>query len=125
MAHYAILNENNIVITVITGRDENEIVDGISDWEKFYSIETGKTVKRTSFNTYGNKHKLNKAPFRKNFATLGGVYDEKNDAFYGQKPFPSWQLDPETFLWNPPIDIPNDGEEYSWNEDSLSWNKIS
>ena len=76
MAHYAFLDENGIVIEVIPGRDENEVIDGITDWENYYSIIRGRKCVRTSYN--GN--------IRKNFAGLGYSYDESLDAFIPPKP---------------------------------------
>lgn len=106
MAHYAILDENNIVINVIVGRNEDEIVDGISDWETHYSQVTGKRVLRTSRNTKGNVHVQGKEPFRGNYAIIGGYYDEENDVFIEPSPFPSWVLD-ENYVWQAPVPYPS------------------
>ena len=120
MAHYVFLNANNIVTLVIMGRHEDE--DGI-DWEQFYSNEIGQPCKRTSFNTYGNVHKTGGIPFRKNFAGIGFKYDELRDAFIPPQPYPSWTLDEQSCLWQPPIpqpiDVPN-----VWDEESLTWIEI-
>lgn len=121
MAHYAFLDDKNIVTEVIVGKNENE--DGI-DWEQHYGNYRGQRCKRTSYNTYGGKHILGGTPFRKNFAEIGGTYDEINDAFYAARPYDSWILDQTTFLWNPPIPYPKDGNFYIWNEESKTWVKI-
>lgn len=71
MAHYAFLNDANIVTEVITGRDEDEVVDGISDWEAYYGKIRGQKCVRTSYN--GN--------IRGVYAGIGYTYDEKNDVF--------------------------------------------
>jgi len=76
MAHYAFLDENNIVTEVITGRDEWEEVDGITDWEQAYSEVRGQTCKRTSYN--GN--------IRYNYAGIGYTYDPIDDAFIAPMP---------------------------------------
>ena len=77
MAHYAFLDENNIVTEVITGRDEWEIIDGITDWEQAYSeTRAGQVCKRTSYN--GN--------IRYNYAGIGYTYDPVNDAFIAPMP---------------------------------------
>lgn len=110
MAHYAYLDENNIVINVIVGRDENE--EGIN-WEEYYN------AKRTSYNTHGNKHP-NGTPFRKNYAAIGYFYDEKRDAFIPPKPYDSWVLDEDSCLWNPPIPMPQTGNWY-WDEETQDW----
>lgn len=118
MAHYALLNSSNIVVQVINGRDEDETVDDIFDWEAHYSEVTGLRALRTSFNTYGGIHYKqdkdgNRVPsenqskaFRKNYAGVGYTYDENSDAFIPPKPFDSWTLNNETFQWDPPEDWP-------------------
>jgi len=126
MAHYALLDENNIVVQVITGRNEHEVVDGITDWEEFYSKETGYRCLRTSYNTYANQHKNGGVPFRKNFAGIGMTYDEKRDAFIDKKIFDSWVFDEETCTWVPPHpkpEIDGVGFVYIWNEEKVNWEK--
>lgn len=76
MAHYAFLNENNIVTEVITGRNEDEVIDGITDWEQAYSEVRGQVCKRTSYN--GN--------IRYNYAGIGYTYDPIDDAFIAPMP---------------------------------------
>ena len=95
MAHYAFIDTNNIVVEVITGRNENEIVDEISDWEKYYEeFRPGLICKRTSYN--GN--------IRKNFAGIGFTYDKVRDAFISPKPTEGdWILDEETCQWVEPV----------------------
>lgn len=90
MAHYAFLDQSNIVTEVITGRDETEIVDGISDWETYYGNLRGQICKRTSFN--GN--------IRKHYAGIGFTYDEALDAFIPPKCHTEAELDQETCVWN-------------------------
>lgn len=118
MAHYALLDENNIVIDVIVGKDENEMVNR----EQEYSALFGLKCKRTSYNTHGNQHSDGKEPFRKNYAMIGGIYDEELDAFIEQQPYPSWSLNMETFLWEAPVPEPNDGIYlYAWDEENQEW----
>lgn len=117
MAHYAFLDENNIVVEVITGRDETEVVNGISNWEAYYEEKRGMKCLRTSYN--GN--------IRKNYAAAGFSYDESRDAFIPPQPYASWVLDETTCLWKAPVAAPKsyfkNGTEvkYEWNEDTLSW----
>lgn len=118
MAHYAFINENNIVIEVIVGKDEGE--DGI-DWETWYGEFRGMTCKRTSYNTQGGQHSQGGVPFRKNYAGVGYTYDPIRDAFIPPKTYPSWILNEDTCLWESPIPFPNDGNPYIWNEETLSW----
>jgi hypothetical protein len=115
MAHYAFLNENNIVTEVITGRNENEVVDGISDWEAYYGEFRGQVCKRTSYNNN----------YRKNYAGVGYYFDEARDAFIAPKPFESWLLNEESCCWEAPIAYPTDGLKYRWVEDDLNWQAIT
>ena len=118
MAHYAFLDENNIVTEVIVGKNENE--EGIN-WEEQYSSFRGQLCKRTSFNTIGGVHQLGGTPFRKNYAGIGYIYDETRDAFIPIKPFNSWVLNEDTCLWESPVAYPTDGDKYTWNEEIKNW----
>ena len=118
MAHYALLDENNLVTEVIVGKDEDE--DGV-DWEAHYSAFRGQTCKRTSYNTIGGVHSNGGTPYRKNYAGIGYTYDAGRDAFIPPKPFASWLLNEDTCLWGAPVPYPDDGNRYQWDEDSLSW----
>ena len=71
MAHYAFLDENNVVVQVIVGRDEDDLVEGVASWEDYYGERHGQTCKRTSYNTAGNQHLLGGVPFRGNYAGIG------------------------------------------------------
>jgi hypothetical protein len=120
MAHYAFLDENNVVVDVIVGKNEDE---GLYDWEKFYGHERGMTCKRTSYNTWGGQHKEGGTPFRKNYAVIGGTYDPVRDAFIPPPEFPSWVLNEQTCLWEAPIPQPNDGYVYYWDEQEQNWSR--
>ena len=108
MAHYAFLDENNIVTEVIVGIDENELIEGL-DPETWYSGFRGQVCKRTSFN-----HKI-----RKQYAGIGFSYNPTADVFIAPQPYPSWQLD-DNFDWQPPINRPDEGF-WGWDENILSW----
>lgn len=108
MAHYAFLNENNIVTEIIVGIDENELIDDLSPEEWYGNFRNQKCV-RTSYN---NK-------IRKQFAGIGYRYDEENDIFISCQPYPSWLLN-ENFDWEAPIPKP-EGDFYFWNEETLTW----
>jgi hypothetical protein len=116
MAHYAFLDENNIVTEVIVGKDE-----GNFDWEQQYAAFRGQACKRTSFNTYGGVHQFGGTPFRKNYAGIGYTYDPVRDAFISPKPFASWVLNEDTCLWEAPVACPQDGKQYQWDEETTSW----
>jgi hypothetical protein len=113
MAHYAFLDDNNIVIEIITGIDETELIEGL-DTETWYGNFRGQVCKRTSYN--GN--------IRKNYAGIGFTYDGTRDAFIPPQPFLSWQLNEETCQWEAPTPYPTDGSYYSWNEAALTWESI-
>ena len=116
MAHYAILNEDNLVTQVIVGKDET---DDTHNWEEYYE------GKRTSYNTFGGVHSLGGTPFRKNYAGIGHTYDEARDAFIAPQPYPSWTLTEATCQWDAPTAMPDDGKRYNWNEDTTSWDEVS
>lgn len=114
MAHYAFLDGNNVVVEVITGRNEDEVVDGISDWEEYYGNLRGRRCVRTSYNRN----------IRKNYAGIGFTYDEERDAFIPPQPYPSWILDEETCLWTAPKARPEGDEIYEWNEEIGDWELV-
>jgi hypothetical protein len=129
MAHYAFLDESNIVTEVIVGRNEDEVVDGISDWEAYYGEFRGQTCVRTSYNSIAGKRRdpetneiTENAGFRKNYAGIGYTYDVERDAFIPPKPFNSWVLNEDTCNWDAPTPMPvEEGTIYTWDEDSTSW----
>ena len=124
MAHYAFLDNDGLVVEVIPGRNENEVVDGISDWETYYAEIRGLSCKRTSYNTSGGVHLDGGVPFRKNFAHIGFTYDSVRDAFVPPRPYPSWQLNEDSCLWEPPVAYPDDTDRWVWDEDTTSWVQI-
>ena len=123
MAHYAFIDDNNIVTEVIVGRDEFE--DGI-DWEEYYGNLRGQVCKRTSYNTYANIHLTGGTPFRKNYAGVGSTYDETLDAFIAPKTYPSWVLDTEECVWKAPVAAPEIELPLIaiWNEEKVDWDII-
>lgn len=125
MAHYAFLDDNNTVTEVITGKDENDLQDGVTDWEIWYGNFRGQLCKRTSYNTYGGVHISGGTPFRKNFATIGSSYDPIRDAFIPPKPFASWILNEQKCIWEAPIQRPVDDKEYYWDEATVNWVEVT
>ena len=113
MAHYAILDKNNIVVEVIVGIEETELIEGL-DPETWYGKFKKKKCVRTSYN--GN--------IRKNFAGIGFTYDSEKDAFIAPKPFDSWILNEETCSWEAPVNYPQDQLFYFWNEEELNWELV-
>jgi hypothetical protein len=100
MAHYAFLDENNIVTEVIPGRDEDDLVEGVTSWEEHYGAFRNQRCLRTSYNTFAGQHAFGGEPLRGNYAGPGYYYDEALDAFIPPKPGQSeWVLDESTFSW--------------------------
>ena len=116
MAHFAQINENNIVVQVITAGNEYELTG-----EELYTNMTGKVWKRTSYNTHGGIHTQGGTPYRKNYAGIGYTYDEVRDAFIPPKPYNSWILNESSCLWEAPIPYPEDGNVYVWSEATQEW----
>ena len=122
MAHYAFLDMDNIVTEVIVGKDEG---DTNTNWELHYQDFRKQVCKRTSYNTKGGVHLKDGTPFRKNYAGIGYSYDSSRDAFIPPKPYPSWLLEESSCMWKAPIDHPDDGEMYIWDEENQEWDKVS
>lgn len=120
MAHFAQLDENNVVLQVIViGNDDiNNLpfpesepvgIEFLINWSGGYT-----NWKQTSYNSN----------FRKNYAAVGGVYDSVRDAFIHPKPYPSWVLDENTCTWKPPIPPILNGKHHRWDEDTVSWVEV-
>lgn len=121
MAHYALLDNNNVVVQVITGVDENELIEGINPESWYGNFHNMKCV-RTSYWTRNNKHELNGTPFRGNYAGIGYTYDNGFDMFIPPKPFPSWKLNYEIADWEAPKPRPTTGDFlYFWSEHNQEW----
>ena len=125
MAHYALLDSNNIVTEVIVGQEESNTQH---NWEIYYGNLKEQTCKRTSYNTSGGVHLDGGTPFRKNYAGIGYIYDSTRDAFIFPKPFASWILNEDTCLWEAPVAYPTQTEDvegnpihYTWNEERLRY----
>lgn len=121
MAHFAKINENNIVtqVVVVNDSDANNDTEGQNFLNNLF--KTTHTWKKTSYNTYGNSHRLGGTPYRKNFASVGFTYDSSRDAFIEPKPYNSWTLNETTCLWEPPVAYPSDGKSYEWDESNQEW----
>ena len=120
MAHFAKLDENNVVLEVHSVHNNELLINGIEveamgivflvNWSGGYT-----NWKQTSYN----------GSFRKNYAGIGYTYDVQRDAFIPPQPYNSWELNEDTCLWQPPTPMPIDGKLYNWNESTLSWIEIS
>ena len=121
MAHFAKLDENNLVLEVIVVADSDASTeaDGQTFLQNLYKNTS--TYKQTSYNTIAGEHKLGGTPFRKNYAGVGYTYDASKDAFIPPKPYNSWTLNEDTCQWDAPVAYPDDGEGYVWKEDTQTW----
>lgn len=122
MAHFAEIDENNVVLRVLVVDDLHE-----ANGHEFLSetLGLGGTWLKTSYNTSAGVHTLGGTPFRKNYAGIGYTYDSERDAFIGPKPYPSWVLNEESCVYEAPVAMPTDGARYTWNEDTTSWDLIT
>jgi hypothetical protein len=122
MAHWAEVNENNIVTRVLVVGDDQD-----HRGQEFLAddLDLGGTWLKTSYNTQGGVHTLGGTPFRKNYAGIGYSYDETLDAFIPPKPFPSWLLNEDTCNWNAPVEMPvEEGKFFVWNEELVNWEEL-
>lgn len=123
MAYFASIDGSGVVLRVIS--IANSV---IGEPEKTFP-ETEQIGSDFITNTLGfsgewRQTSYNKS-FRKNYAGIGYTYDTQLDAFIPPKPHPSWVLDEQTCFWTPPIQFPNDGKRYQWDEATTSWKEIA
>ena len=116
MAYFARLDENNVVVEVLAV--ENSVLNDLPYPE---SEAIGVNFLNGIFNYSKWKQTSYNKNFRFHFASVNYSYDENYDVFLPPKAFPSWTLNTETFLWQASVAYPNDGKEYQWNEETLSW----
>lgn len=121
MAHWAEIDENDIVVRVLVM--DNDHPDGQEGYT-WLTQTLGGTWLKTSYNTIGGVHLEGGEPLRKNFAGIGYTYDNLRDAFISPKPFESWILNEETCQWEAPIEYPTDGADYQWNESIVNWELV-
>ena len=118
MAHYAELNDENKVVSVIVVSNYDEMENGQESEVKgvaFCQALTGRNHwKKTSYN----------GTIRKRYAGIGYTYSAEQDAFIAPQPFPSWNLDSET-NWQPPVPMPIDGNIYAWDEAGQQWQEVT
>ena len=111
MAHFAQINENNMVTQVIVVEQDTLNTGLFGDPASWI---------QTSYNTRGGQHPEGR-PLRKNYAGIGYTYDPTRDAFIPPKPFNSWGLNEETCLWEAPVPYPTDDKMYLWDEETVNW----
>ena len=105
---------------VVDGKVTQVIVAEPEFFDTFVDTSPG-TWLQTSYNTIAGKHTQGGTPLRGNYAGIGYTYDHANDVFYSPQPFSSWVLDQSTWTWKAPVDMPNDGKVYIWNEAKTAW----
>lgn len=115
MAHFAKLDENNVVLEVHVVNNEELLVDGVESEQKGieFLIEWSQGYTNWKQTSYSNS-------FRNRFARIGFIYSRQLDVFIPPQPFPSWALNQNTLEWEPPIPMPTPGI-YIWNEQTRSW----
>ena len=119
MAHFAKLDDNNVVLAVHVVNNDVITVDGAESEQAGIDFLTNLhghlNWKQTSYN----------GSFRKNYAGVGYTYDANRDAFIPPRNFPSWVLNESTCLWESPIPYPTDNQLYGWSESTQSWVQIN
>jgi len=108
---------------VVDGKVTQVIVAEPEFFETFVDSSPG-TWLQTSYNTHGNQHPEGR-PLRGNYAGIGYTYDAQNDVFIAPKPFNSWVLNEETWLWEAPTPMPDDGKLYNWDEATTNWKEVT
>jgi hypothetical protein len=128
MAHFAKLGTGNIIerVEVISNDIATTEQAGVEFLQNLYKDRAA--WKQTSYNTLGGEHLTGGTPFRKNYATIGGKYDQTRDAFIPPKPYNSWTLNETTCLWEAPTPEPeltqdqiDNNNYYRWNEENQTW----
>ena len=114
MSHFAKV-EDGIVTQVIVAEAEF--------FDTFVDSSPGEWI-QTSYNTHGGVHSEGETPLRKNYAGVGFTYDSVRDAFIAPQPYPSWILVEDTCQWTAPVAYPDDEKQYSWNEETETWDEI-
>lgn len=117
MAHFAQLDESNIVIQIIVVHNNELIDNGVESEAKgiaFCQSLFGGNWKQTSYNNN----------FRKQYSGVGYSYNAESDVFVAPSPFASWSLD-DNFDWQAPVEYPTDGKSYYWSEDELNWIEVA
>jgi hypothetical protein len=115
MAHWAEIDENNVVLRVLV--TDNDLPDEGHQW---LVDNLGGTWLKTSYNTKHHEHSQGGTPFRGNYAGPGGTYDPDADVFIPPKPYNTWILDETIHDWVPPVPAPEEGAWY-WDDESAAW----
>ena len=120
MSHYAKCLDGKVLQVIVA---EKEFFD------TFVDSSPGEWI-QTSYNTRGNVHygpggePDDGVALRGNYAGIGYTYDRQNDVFYAPQPYASWALSQTTWLWEPPVAYPDDGQQYAWDEATVGWKLV-
>lgn len=121
MSHFAKVLDGKVIQVIVAEPDF---------FDTFVDSSPGQWI-QTSYNTRGGVHYgLDGQPdggeaLRGNYAGAGYIYDAQNDVFYAPQPFPSWTLNTQNWMWDPPVSYPTDGDQYVWNETVVNWDKLT
>ena len=115
MSYYARINSLTKKVDKVISAEE-EYINTLPNYDLWI---------KTSYNTFGGTHTNNGEPLRKNYASVGYIYDVEKDVFHKPQPFDSWTLNQTTFTWEPPVEYPTDGKMYKWDETTTSWVKTA
>lgn len=119
MAHFARVENGIVTEVLVVGNDqEHRGQDFLAN-----DLGLGGTWIKTSYNTIGNTHNNGGTPLHKNYAGIGYHWD--GVGFYAPQPYPSWNKNEETYLWEAPVPMPNDDKLYRWNEEIVNWEEVS
>ena len=123
MAHFAKLGTGNIVerVEVVSNDIATTEQAGVEFLQNLYQDRS--VWKQTSYNTLAGEHLLGGTPLRKNYAGIGFKYDQIRDAFISPQPYNSWSLNEDTCQWEAPVEYPDDGQKYKWNEENQTWDE--
>ena len=144
MAHFAKINDNNEVLSVLyVDNEQTQNSDGVETESvgqqhlQTHNNWPAENWIQTSYNTENNTHRDGGTPFRGNYASSGYIWDSENQIFWSLKPYPSWLKNTTTANWDAPITVPNLTEEQQsqntanthtwvseWDENNQSWNTI-
>jgi hypothetical protein len=124
MAHFCKIGKGSIVkkVEVVSNDVATTEQSGVDFLNNLYG--TNDIWKQTSYNTRGGQHLTGGTPFRKNYGSVGDKYDQTRDAFIPKKPFNSWTLNETTCQWEAPVVKPDDGQQYTWNEQNQTWDLV-
>lgn len=119
MAHFAKLDDNNVVLAVHVVNNDVITIDGVESEQAGIDFLTDlhghSSWKQTSYN----------GTIRKNYAGIGYTYDAGRDAFIAPQPYASWTLNENTCQWECPVAYPTDGKMYAWFEPNQQWIEIT